>query len=272
MFESLKRPYQIRLVLVRPIYERNIGAVSRVMSNMGVDQLILLAPQCELTFESQQAAATGQEGLKNHILYMSWDELNRQEPESLRFAFTARDGKGRTVQSFPTLLNEIREKHPIVSRESDIPFIVHLIFGPEDWGLAADDLEHCHLPSSLPIFGENSSLNLAQATLLASFLLRQHWGGSLKRFEGQQPNRKKESTQNSFFQVDESLKKFLTTMGFDISSKRINAYSVMKRMLLQNYPTQKEYRILETVLQQGARKMQELKDLQKLYSARSSKD
>lgn len=261
MFTPLKRPFSIRLVLVRPIYERNIGSVSRVMSNMGVDQLILLAPQCELTFESQQAAATGQHGLQNQITYNSWSDFNHHEPESVRFAFTARDGKGRTVQNFSQVLEELKQKHPIVKKVSDNFFHVHLIFGPEDWGLSAEDLDQCHIPVSLPIFGENSSFNLAQASLLGSFLIRQHWGGQLKRLEGQQPNRKKDSVQNHFFQVDESLKKFLTTMGFDISSKRINAYSVMKRMLLQNYPTQKEYRILETVLQQGTRKMSQSKEV-----------
>lgn len=264
---EISRPYLIRIVLVRPIYERNIGAVSRAMSNMGAHQLVLIAPQCELTFESQQAAATGQVGLQNRITYKNWDEFNSQEPESLRFAFTARDGKGRAVQSFPQVLEELKEKHPVVKLASEESFVVHLIFGPEDWGLSADDLDQCHIPVSLPVFGENSSLNLAQAMLLGSYIVRSSWGGRLKRLEGQQPNRKRDSIQNSFFQVDESLKQFLIAMGFDITSKRINAYSVLKRMLLQNFPNQKEYRILETVLQQGARKLNELKEIHKKHKA-----
>ena len=56
----LKRPFDVRVVLVRPIYERNIGAASRAMANMGFKQLILIDPKCELTYEAQQAAATAQ--------------------------------------------------------------------------------------------------------------------------------------------------------------------------------------------------------------------
>ena len=59
----MKRPFEVRIVLVRTIYERNIGATSRAMSNMGVDKLILVDPKCEITYEPQQTAATGQTGL-----------------------------------------------------------------------------------------------------------------------------------------------------------------------------------------------------------------
>ena len=34
----------VRIVLVRPIYSGNIGAVCRVMANMGLSELVLAAP------------------------------------------------------------------------------------------------------------------------------------------------------------------------------------------------------------------------------------
>ena len=34
----------VRIVLVRPIYSGNIGAVCRVMANMGLSELVLQAP------------------------------------------------------------------------------------------------------------------------------------------------------------------------------------------------------------------------------------
>jgi len=71
----MKRPFEVRIVLVRTIYERNIGATSRAMSNMGMDKLILIEPQCDITFEAQQTAATGQTGLQNRTTYKSWEDF-----------------------------------------------------------------------------------------------------------------------------------------------------------------------------------------------------
>ena len=52
-------------------------------------------------------------------------------------------------------------------------------------------------------------------------------------------------------------------MGFDITDRKINAYSVLKRMLLQNVPSTKEIQMLETILQQAIRKLREYNQLRK---------
>ena len=51
------RPIDLRLVLTRSIYERNVGATARAMSNMGFNKLILVDPKCEFTIEANKAAA-----------------------------------------------------------------------------------------------------------------------------------------------------------------------------------------------------------------------
>ena len=255
----MKRPFEVRVVLVRTIYERNIGATSRAMSNMGVDKLILIDPQCELTYEAQKAAATGQGGLQNRTTYKSWDEFLKQEPESIRVAFSARDGKGRQVRDIDDVLSDIKDHAPQFQLKSETPFVVHLIFGPEDWGLSADDLELAHFCACLPTFGENWSLNLAQATLLGMFSLRKLWGGQRTSLDGQQQPRVTEPLEG--IDTDLTLRTWLEEMGFDLSKKRINVYTVLRRMLLQNTPTRKELVILETVLQQNIRKLREWKTL-----------
>ena len=151
----MKRPFEVRIVLVRTIYERNIGATSRAMSNMGFDKLILVDPKCELTYEAQQAAATGQTGLQNRTTYASWDEFFAKEPESIKVCFTARDGKGRQVRDIDEVLGDIKDRSPQFQHESDEPFTVHLIFGPEDWGLSGEDLEHANFCACLPTWGED---------------------------------------------------------------------------------------------------------------------
>ncbi|MES3036407.1 MAG: RNA methyltransferase [Bdellovibrionota bacterium] len=260
-FNKIKTPIDVRVVLVRPIYERNIGATSRAMANMGFSKMILIAPQCEITFEAQQAAATGQDGLQNRVTYSSWADFFQHEPQGLRLAFTAKDGRGRAVQDFKETLNWLTETSPYLNGEHEGVLPIHLIFGPEDWGLSSDDIKESHFNCSLPTYGENSSLNLAQATLLALFVLRDTWGGVRTVLDGQQPPKASRELPNVF--PDETLRVWLTEMGFDITNHKVNVYSVLKRLMLQNTPTPKEYQMLETVLQQSIRKLHEYNQMRK---------
>jgi tRNA/rRNA methyltransferase len=256
----MKRPFEVRIVLVRTIYERNIGATSRAMSNMGFDKLILIDPKCEITFEAQQTAATGQTGLQNRTTYNSWEDFLAKEPESIKIAFTARDGKGRQVRDIDEVLKDISEHSPQFQHGSDVPYLVHLVFGPEDWGLAGEDIEHTNFCACLPTWGENWSLNLAQAVLLGAFSLRKAWGGQRTTLDGGDLRRAPQGIEG--IDPEKTLKIWLEEMGFDLSKKKINVFTVLRRMLMQNTPTKKELVILETVLQQSIRKLREWKELQ----------
>ena len=248
----------LNVVLVRPLYPLNIGATARAMTNMGGQQLILIAPQCEVDYSSQQAAASGQRPLSQRIVYSSMEEFYKNEPEGIRIAFTARDGRGRATFDFETKLTELAENHPSFTKESSEALPVYLIFGPEDCGLSFEDLEHSHYACNIPTYGENWSLNLAQAVLLALFITRRVLGGERTHLDGEQKPRARINT--SF--ADESLKVWLETLGMDLSKKKINAYTVLRRMILHNVPTLKEIRIFETVVQQTIRKLKEAKELE----------
>jgi tRNA/rRNA methyltransferase len=252
------RAIDIKIVLVRTLYDSNIGATSRAMDNMGVQKLILIGPQCEITYKAQQSAATGQTGLQNRTTYQNWDEFFAKEPEGIRISFSARDGRGRAVKDFSETLGWLRTNDSRLKKSEEAALPVYLIFGPEDWGLSAADLEFSHFNVNIPTWGDNASLNLAQAVLLALFILRSNWGGALRtQLDGQTV---RSSSSKKVF-PENTLRTWLEEMGFDISSKRINVYSVLKRMLLHNVPTDKELHVLEIVLQQSIRKLREWKQL-----------
>lgn len=248
----------LRVVLVRSIYERNIGATSRAMANMGFTKLILLDPKCDLTIEAQKAAATGQEALQNRTVYKSWQEFYDHEPRGFQIATSARDGRGRQSEDLATILNRLKDSHPAFEKadsETDQTVVFHLVFGPEDHGLEAHDLQYAHHCCSIPTFGDNPSLNLSQATLLALFIFRQVFGGTRTRLDGQQKPRERQKRAPIF--PDESLRKWLEEMNFDLSKKKINVFTVLRRMMLQNAPSEKEFRVLEIALQQSIRRMRE---------------
>lgn len=256
------RKLDVRIVLIKSIYERNIGSTSRAMANMGFKNLILLAPQCEITFDAQQAAATGQYALQNRVVYKNWAEFFKNEPQGLMIATTARDGRGRQAQDLQSTLNYFLETNADVKKESENPFVIHIVFGPEDAGLAAEDISHANFCCSIPTYGDNTSLNLAQATLLAMFITRSVFGGEKAQLEGQQKPKALQKKDEGIF-PDESLRTWLTEMGFALDKKKINVYTTLKRMLLQNTPSAKEFRVLEIVLQQSIRKLRALNDLKK---------
>ena len=213
------------------------------MANMGVSKLILIAPQCEFTIEANKAAASGQSAFQNKVIYSSWKEFYENEPRGFQIATTARDGRGRIAEDFSTTLVKLKEEHPE--------------FGPEDHGLEAQDIENAHHCCSIPTYGDNTSLNLSQATLLALYIFRSVFGGERTKLDGQQKPRAFQKRPNVF--PEESLKDWLREMNMDLSKKKINVFTVLRRMLLQNAPSEKEFRMLEIVLQQSTRRMREKK-------------
>jgi tRNA/rRNA methyltransferase len=249
-----KRAFHPVVVLVRSLYDSNIGASSRAMANMGVRDLILIGPQCEITYAAQQAAATGQTALQTRRTYANWDEFFAAEPDGLRLAFTARDGKGRLVEDCATTLREIAE-HDSQWQKAGPALPLYLIFGPEDCGLSAADLELTHRSVSIPTFGDNPSLNLAQAVLLGLFILRNEWGGEAFSYEERGSETQFQNREDLF--PEKSLAQFLTAMGFSLENRRTNVYTVLRRLFLRTVPTEKERRVLEIVFQQGARKLRE---------------
>lgn len=258
MPNSSPRNIDLRVVLVRSLYERNVGATSRAMANMGVSKLILIAPQCELTIEAQKAAATGQYALQNKTIYSSWDEFYEKEPRGIQIATTARDGRGRQVEDLENTLTNIKNTHPQFKIKIDDAFVIHLLFGPEDWGLSAEDIQYANHCCSIPTYGDNTSLNLSQATLLTLFTFRKVFGGTKAKLEGAQQPRAQQKKPIIF--PDQTLKNWLTEMNIDLSKRKMNIFTVLRRMLLQNAPSEKEFRILEIVLQQSIRKMKSAKE------------
>lgn len=242
--------FSLNVVLVRTMHASNVGATARVMDNMGASRLILVDPQCDIDMSARFAAASSQKFLNNRTWYASWDEFYENESPGLRVAFTPKDGKGRAVKwandSFEAL-----KTHSIFSEISPTP--IYLIFGSEDHGLDTADLELTHHNCALPTYGENPSLNLAQAVLLGLFLARQAWGGEKTEIENYK-NRKVEKA--SHF-PEETLKEWITTLGFDLDRGKINAFSVLKRMMLEKAPTPQEINVFEAVVQQTIRKLKE---------------
>lgn len=237
-----------RIILARTLHDSNIGAVSRVMSNMGSKELLLLNPECELTYSAQQAAATGQQALRAARTYKSWDDLLTNETEGLRIGLTARDGRERDVRPLDETLRELQSQFAL---NPQLP--IYFVFGPEHWGLSNDDLDHAHFACSLPTYGENTSYNLSHAVLLALFIFR----STTMLMDKVDDNALPANHKPAALFPDETIKQWLRSLGFDVTRTGTNVYTVLRRLLLHAVPSEKEIRTLEVVLHQSIRKMNE---------------
>jgi tRNA/rRNA methyltransferase len=158
----------IKIVLVEPAGERNIGSIARIMKNMCVDQLVLVNPQCDPFSEDARVMAVhGVEILEN-----------AQIVDSLPAALTGCQRAIATTarpRGIPTPLETPRDALPWLL-EANITSA--LIFGPEDRGLSNPELSHAQKFICIPSNPEYPSLNLAQAVGVCLYELYQSQGDS----------------------------------------------------------------------------------------------
>jgi tRNA/rRNA methyltransferase len=154
--------YHIRIVLVEPTGALNIGSISRVMKNMGLTQLVIVNPQCEVLGEEATRMAV------HAIDLLETARIVPDLPTALQgctrvIATTARD------RAIPTQLETPRQALPWLV-DSTEP--TALLFGREDSGLTNTELNYATRYIRIPVGSEYSSLNLAQAVGVCAYELQ----------------------------------------------------------------------------------------------------
>jgi tRNA/rRNA methyltransferase len=156
----------IAIVLSQPHFPENIGAAARAMRNMGLERLIVAAPQnFDLTRVRRMATHAAFDVVERMVVA---DSLNSALADfGYVVGTTARLGGQRQVLRSPARL---AEKLVPVSQKNRVA----ILFGPEDRGLTNADLRLCHALVNIPT-AAFSSLNLAQAVMVVCYeLFRLH--------------------------------------------------------------------------------------------------
>ena len=150
----------LRIVLVRPRYSGNIGAVARAMRNMGINDLALVNPIQLCRNAADTMAVHARDVLDTMQVHTS---LRAAVADcGLVVGTTCRPGLYRADALTPRTL----APHLVAAAEANR---VALVFGPEDSGLANDDLRLCHRLVTIPTDSTYTSLNVAQAVLLCCY-------------------------------------------------------------------------------------------------------
>ena len=153
----------VAIILAGTKHPGNIGSAARAMFNMGLDQLILAAPQCEINDESYRMAKGGNGVLDSARVCRNLKSATRGV--RLLVGTTGKSGgyRGRAF-SLRSLVPRILDQ---ASQQK-----VGILFGPEDTGLIDDDLQLCQLLIRIPTQHKAHSINLSQAVMIVCYELR----------------------------------------------------------------------------------------------------
>jgi tRNA/rRNA methyltransferase len=154
-----------RIILVEPAGALNVGSIARIMKNMGLEQLVLVNPQCDpRSEEAKKMAVHGIDILENALVVESLPTALQGCQRAI--ATTARS------RSLPTNLESPRVALPWLLAEN---IQSALIFGREDRGLSNQELNYAQRYVYIPANPAYPSLNLAQAVAVCTYEIYQAW-------------------------------------------------------------------------------------------------
>ncbi len=151
----------ISVILHRPKYAGNIGAVARAIKNMGISNIIVVGSEAydldEMKTRSTHLAAD----LVEKIQYA--DNINNALGKfNYIVGTTARRGAARGPFFTP---REMAEKIAVISKNNKVA----LLFGPEDTGLTNEELRYCHAVVTIPASRKFPSINLSHAVMILCY-------------------------------------------------------------------------------------------------------
>ncbi len=153
----------VKVVLVGTSHSGNIGSAARAMKVMGLSEMVLVDPQCEVDGQAVALAAGASDIALNARIVKTLEDA--VEDCGLVVGTSARS---RTLE-WPMLNpRECGEKFA----QEGVKHRVALVFGRERTGLTNEELQKCHYHVSIPANPEYSSLNLAMAVQTLCYEIR----------------------------------------------------------------------------------------------------
>lgn len=228
---------KISVVLIGTSHPGNIGSAARAMKVMGLTNLVLVDPACEIDEKSYALAAGAADIVENATIVSTLDEAIADC--GLVVGSSARS---RTLE-WPQL--DPRECG-VKSIAEASHHNVAILFGRERTGLTNEELQKCHCHVYIPANPDYSSLNLAMAVQTVSyeirmaFLEQQKYAGETKVEE--YPRTKE---LEMFY---EHLEKVTTQTQFINKKHPGMVMAKLRRLFTRARPEQQELNILRGIL------------------------
>lgn len=227
----------VKVVLVGTSHSGNIGSAARAMKVMGLSQLVLVDPQCEVDEQTIALAAGAADIAQNALIVNTLDEAIVDC--GLVVGSSARS---RTLE-WPMLEpRECGEKFAVEGEQHPVA----LIFGRERTGLTNDELQKCHYHVCIPANPEYSSLNLAMAVQTLAYEVRVAF---LEREKQAYPVQEEEYPRHEELEMFyQHLEKVITDTQFISADKPNLVMNKLRRLFSRARPEAQELNILRGIL------------------------
>ncbi|QTG87752.1 tRNA (cytosine(32)/uridine(32)-2'-O)-methyltransferase TrmJ [Vibrio furnissii] len=228
----------VKVVLVGTSHSGNIGSAARAMKVMGLKQMVLVDPQCEVDAQAIALAAGASD-----------IALNAQIVDTLDSAIAdcglvvGTSARSRTLE-WPMLdPRECGEKFAAEGEQHPVA----IVFGRERTGLTNDELQKCHYHVSIPANPEYSSLNLAMAVQTLCYEIRV---AHLNQQQSQFPTMPEAAypRHNELELFYTHLEKVLVQTQFISEEKPGQVMNKLRRLFSRARPEEQELNILRGVL------------------------
>ncbi len=149
-------PLDVRVVLVEPLYQGNVGSVTRVMKNFGFSDLVLVNP-CKLEGEARAMSSHARDILESAHITSSLTEAI--EGANIVIGTTGITGSKiyEHIRMPFYVPRELKEKL------AGMDGTVAILFGREDQGFNNDELKGCDMILTIPTSDIYPIMNLSHA-------------------------------------------------------------------------------------------------------------
>ena len=231
---------RIRVILVEPKSEGNVGAVARAMRNFGARDLVLVKP-CPLGDEAYKRAMHGVQILQAAKTVDSLDAALKGS--DLLVGTSGIDT--RSEKRFARISVTPRE---LADRVAPMKGTVALAFGREDFGLFESELARCDLLVTIPAAADYPILNLSHAATIALYEL----------FAGRAATRaRREASGLEKEKLHEAFGSLLEAAQYP-EHKRARNKVMFRRLVGRAVPSKWEFHALMGVFQRATKRIERL--------------
>ncbi len=161
----------IRVVLVEPIYQGNIGSVARAMKNFGYTNLVLVNP-CKLEGEARAMASHARDILEGALVTSSFDDAVKGSNLLIGTTGVSSLKEGEHIRLPLYTSRELKEKL------KEYRGIASIIFGRENHGFRNDELKNFDMLITVPTSEIYPIMNLSHAVTVVLYELSELGGGN----------------------------------------------------------------------------------------------
>ncbi|HII91092.1 MAG TPA: RNA methyltransferase [Methanosarcina sp.] len=168
---------KIRIVLVEPMYQGNVGSVARAMKNFGYTDLVLVNP-CKLEGEARAMSSHARDILEGARVASTIEEAVKGANLMIGTTGVASLKTGEHIRLPLYTSRELKE------RLKDYSGTIAILFGREDTGFRNDELKSFDMLFTIPTSEIYPIMNLSHAVAVVLYELSDLEGGNSPLADG----------------------------------------------------------------------------------------